>query len=142
MKLFIVLIAGVLFGFGLWLSGMINPTVVLGFLDVFGQWNPALIFVMVGALAVTTIGFRWIKQVEKPLFESKFHISEMKAIDKKLILGSITFGIGWGLSGYCPGPAIAGLAFLQHETILFVFSMFLGFKASQLLNHIMSKSKG
>lgn len=134
MKSFLVLVAGVLFGIGLSLSQMINPTVVIGFLDITGNWNPALMFVMVGALLVTTVGFRLVLKKSKPLFDSQFHIPSKKQIDKQLIVGAAIFGVGWGLSGYCPGPAVAGLALGQIETLYFVIAMIVGIKCARLLS--------
>lgn len=131
MKYFLVLIAGILFGCGLALSSMIDPTVVLAFLDVAGQWNPALMFVMVGALAVTTLGFKWVLNRKAPVYDREFHLPQSNNIDSSLISGAVLFGIGWGLIGYCPGPAIAGLALLQPETFYFVLAMFVGLKCSQ-----------
>ena len=133
MKNIYILISGLLFGLGLSLSEMINPTVVLNFLDIFGQWDPALIFVMGGALLVTTFGFRWLLAKDKPLFSDSFHLPINKYVDKQLMLGAMIFGIGWGLAGYCPGPAIAGLILGQAETIWFVIAMLVGMKLSQLI---------
>ncbi len=125
--------SGVLFGLGLSMSGMVNPTIVLGFLDVAGEWNPALMFVMVGALLVTTIGYRLVINRQKPIFDDEFHLPLNKQVDIRLISGAAMFGIGWGMSGYCPGPAISGLVFFQQETLLFVFCMFVGFQLSHML---------
>jgi len=133
MKLLMVLISGLLFGLGLSLSQMINPTVVLNFLDVFGAWNPALMFVMVGALLVTTIGFHWLLKRKQPIFDSQFHLPIAKHLDGNLIIGAALFGMGWGLAGYCPGPAIAGLVLGQLETVYFVIAMFVGIKISQMI---------
>jgi len=133
MKLFLVLCSGILFGLGLSISEMVNPTVVLNFLDVFGQWDPSLIFVMGGALITVSAGFHWIFKRQSPLFSEKFHLPKVKDIDSNLIIGAAIFGIGWGLAGYCPGPVIAGLAYAQLEGVLFCFAMFLGFKISQLV---------
>ncbi|GHF77264.1 YeeE/YedE family protein [Thalassotalea marina] len=133
MKYLLVLIAGILFGLGLSLSQMINPTVVIGFLDITGDWNPALMFVMVGALLVTTIGFRFVLKKDKPWFDSQFHLPIKQHLDKSLIIGAVIFGIGWGLAGYCPGPAVAGLALGQLETLYFVIAMILGIKCAQLI---------
>ena len=125
--------SGVMFGLGLSMSGMINPTIVLGFLDVAGEWNPALMFVMVGALLMTTIGYRLVFSRQKPMFDDAFHVPTNKQVDIRLISGAAMFGIGWGMSGYCPGPAISGLVFFQQETLLFVFCMFVGFQLSHML---------
>lgn len=133
MKQLLVLTAGILFGLGLSLSQMINPTVVIGFLDITGSWNPALMFVMVGALLVTTIGFRLVLKRGKPIFDSQFHLPVKKHIDKPLVIGAVIFGVGWGLAGYCPGPAVAGLALGQLETLYFVIAMIVGIKCAQLV---------
>jgi uncharacterized membrane protein YedE/YeeE len=133
MKNFLVLISGLLFGFGLSLSQMINPTVVLNFLDVFGTWDASLMFVMIGALAVTTITFHFLLKKEKPLCEIDFHLPNKKHLDKSLLIGAMLFGIGWGLAGYCPGPAIAGIILGQIETFWFVGAMVVGMKLSQVV---------
>ena len=104
MNKIVSLICGVIFGIGLVVSEMINPEKVLGFLNIFREWDPSLAFVMVGALLVVTPVFHLFKNKEKPLLYSNFSISKNKDIDKKLILGSIIFGAGWGLVGLCPGP--------------------------------------
>lgn len=130
MKLFLVLSAGILFGLGLSVSEMVNPTVVLNFLDVFGQWDPSLMFVMGGALITVGIGFSWLFKRKAPLFSDKFHLPTGKDIDGKLLIGSAIFGIGWGLAGYCPGPVLAGLAYVQIEPVIFCLAMFVGFKLS------------
>lgn len=123
MILLAALFAGILFGIGLVVSQMADPTVVLGFLDLFGNWDPRLIFVMASAIPVTFIGYAIILKKKTPLFEQHFSLPVTKNIDKKLVIGSIIFGIGWGLSGYCPGPAIVGLSINPSETIVFVISM-------------------
>lgn len=133
MKLLLVLCSGILFGLGLSVSDMVNPTVVLAFLDVFGQWDPALIFVMGGALITVGLGFKLIFRRQRPLFSDKFHLPKGKGIDANLVIGSAIFGIGWGIAGYCPGPVLAGLAYAQFEPILFCLAMLVGFKLSQIL---------
>ncbi len=104
------LLAGLMFGFGLALSGMTNPLKVLNFLDFFGTWDASLLFVLGGAVGVTVISFRFVLRREKPLFAEHFFITREIKIDRPLLIGSALFGIGWGISGYCPGPAIALLA--------------------------------
>ncbi len=121
------LFAGFIFGIGLALSQMINPDKVLNFLDVFGNWDPSLAFVMIGALAISFIAFHFIPQRTAPLFEEKFSLPTRKDLDKPLIIGAILFGIGWGIAGYCPGPAIANLALASQDTLIFVISMIAGF---------------
>lgn len=121
------LISGIIFGVGLVISEMINPEKVLAFLDLFGNWDPSLAFVMIGALIVSSPLFHIIKNRRKPLFAKKFDYSNNKNINKKLIFGSALFGIGWGLGGLCPGPAISSIALLNFQSIIFVVSMFVGF---------------
>ena len=118
--------AGSLFGIGLWVSGMANPKKVLGFLDVTGDWDASLLLVMGGAVAVTLLAFRVVLKRSSPLFEKKFHLPEKKDIDFPLIAGSAIFGIGWGIAGYCPGPALTSLATLSAESIVFVIAMIVG----------------
>ncbi|MBK8908902.1 MAG: YeeE/YedE family protein [Rhodospirillales bacterium] len=117
------LIAGILFGAGLAISQMINPAKVLAFLDVAGDWDPSLAFVMLGAVAVTATGYGLVFRRRRPLFDSGFHVPTRRDIDAKLIFGAAVFGAGWGLAGYCPGPALAGLAGGAAETIVFVAFM-------------------
>ena len=127
MNKLVALFCGTIFGIGLVISQMINPAKVLGFLNVFGEWDPSLAFVMIGALIVSSPLFHLFKNKEKPVFFTSFSISENKEIDKRLIIGSILFGAGWGLIGLCPGPAISSIALLNTSSVTFVFSMFIGF---------------
>jgi uncharacterized protein len=124
--LFSALGAGFLFGIGLWVSGMANPKKVLGFLDITGDWDASLMLVMGGAVAVTVIAFRLILKRKKPLIEEKFNVPTLKDIDIQLVAGSAIFGIGWGIAGYCPGPAITSLSTLSTESIVFVIAMVAG----------------
>jgi uncharacterized protein len=121
-----VFISGLLFGAGLAISGMVNPMKVLNFLDIAGSWDASLIFVMGAGLVVTTIGYRTIFKRPEPLFERDFKLPLSKAIDAKLIVGSGLFGLGWGMSGLCPGPAISGLVFGRSESLMFVGAMAVG----------------
>ena len=125
----IALLCGIIFGIGLSLSHMINPIKVLNFLDITGNWDPSLIFVMIGALAVAFVSFKWILKRPAPLLAESFHISRKSSVDKPLILGAAIFGIGWGMSGYCPGPAVAGLGLLSFESVTLVVAIYLGFFA-------------
>ena len=120
------IIAGGLFGFGLVLSGMTDPERVIGFLDIFGAFNPSLAFVLGGALLVTMSSFRFIRRTPKPLWAARFEIPQTRSIDGSLIAGAVLFGVGWGLAGYCPGPAVAGLAVGNAETLWFMGSMLAG----------------
>ena len=127
MNKLISLISGTIFGIGLVVSQMINPEKVLGFLDLFGSWDPSLAFVMIGALIVSSPLFHLIKNKDKPVFSEKFNYSNNKEINNKLVIGSALFGAGWGLGGLCPGPAISSIALLNINSIIFVVAMFIGF---------------
>ncbi len=120
------LLAGVLFGLGLAVSGMVNPAKVLGFLDLAGAWDPTLAFVMAGALVTTMIGYRLVLRRPGPVLGGSFPAPATSAIDRPLILGALIFGVGWGLVGFCPGPAIASLAYLDPGSFLFVAAMVVG----------------
>ena len=134
MSKLVSLFCGIIFGIGLVISQMINPAKVLGFLNLFGEWDPSLAFVMIGALIVSSPLFHLLKNKEKPIFSTSFSISENKEIDKRLIIGSILFGAGWGLIGLCPGPAISSIALLNISSVTFVFSMFIGFYIASKIN--------
>ncbi|WP_262965728.1 DUF6691 family protein [Methylobacter psychrophilus] len=123
----IALLCGILFGIGLSLAQMINPNKIINFLDITGNWDPSLIFVMVGALAVAFISFRWILKRPAPLLAESFHLSKKLSVDKSLVFGTVIFGIGWGMSGYCPGPAVTGLGLLSLEPVILVVTIYLGF---------------
>lgn len=131
MNLITALLSGFIFGAGLAVSGMTDTANVLGFLDLFGNWDPSLAFVMGGALLLTITGFYVILKKERPLLDSQFYLPDTTKIDKKLIVGAIFFGIGWGLYGYCPGPAVASIAYLEPETAIFLVSMILGMAAAR-----------
>ena len=130
MNYLIAVIAGTLFGSGLLLSGMMDPSKVIGFLDVFGNWDPSLIFVMGSALVVTIPTFYLVLKRNKPVLTERFNLPLKHTIDKPLILGAIIFGVGWGLVGYCPGPAISSLAGGSTTSIIFVLSMVAGMFAA------------
>ena len=126
MSMLFSLIAGILFGIGMIVSGMANPAKVLNFLDLTGNWDPSLAFVMAGAIAVAMPGFRMVSTRTKPLYATEFQLPTRKHLDGRLIGGSVIFGIGWGLVGYCPGPALTGLSMLGAPTVLFVAAMLIG----------------
>ena len=134
MNKLISLISGIIFGIGLVISEMVNPAKVLGFLDLFGNWDPSLAFVMIGALVISSPLFHVIKKREKPIFDAQFNYSNNKEINNKLIIGSALFGAGWGLGGLCPGPAISSIALLNTNSITFVFAMFIGFYILKFFN--------
>jgi uncharacterized membrane protein YedE/YeeE len=119
-------VAGVIFGAGLALSDMVNPARVLGFLDIAGTWDPTLALVMGGAVVASAIGFAFSRRLRAPLFGKSFFIPENRRLDSQLIGGAALFGIGWGLVGFCPGPAIAGLIYGMWQPWLFVAAMTAG----------------
>lgn len=120
-------LAGLVFGVGLALSQMANPAKVLAFLDLAGRWDPSLALVMGGALAVTAPAFAWTRRsTERPLFAERFQIPERGRVDGRLLAGSSLFGVGWGLGGFCPGPALAALAAGEPRVWLFVAAMLAG----------------
>jgi hypothetical protein len=123
---FTSLAIGIVFGAGLTVSEMINPARVIGFLDATGRWDPTLVFVMAGALAVTLPLFPFILRRPSPLLDGKFYLPEKSQIDRRLIFGAVIFGAGWGLAGFCPGPALAGLASGNPNVFLFVAAMVAG----------------
>ncbi len=127
------LLSGIIFGLGLTISGMVNPQKVLGFLNIFGDWDPSLMFVMVGAIIIFSPLHFTFKRKSRPFFDQSFIIPSKKDIDKSLILGAILFGIGWGLVGLCPGPAISAISFLNINVYIFVLFMFIGFYLGNLL---------
>ena len=122
----LTLLAGALFGAGLALGGMTDPAKVLGFLDVFGAWNPSLLFVMGGAVGVHFFAYRLIRGRSTPLFAERFVLPDRQNVDRKLVLGAAVFGVGWGLAGYCPGPSLVALPKAAPSVLLFVGSMIVG----------------
>jgi uncharacterized membrane protein YedE/YeeE len=126
MQLAAAVVTGIIFGFGLSISEMVNPARVIGFLDIAGRWDPTLAFVMGGALAITFPAFIFITRRGRPLLGGKFILPTKREMDRPLILGAAVFGIGWGLGGFCPGPALAALASGSSSVILFVLAMIAG----------------
>ncbi len=127
-------VSALLFGLGLGISGMTLPHKVIGFLDVTGNWDPSLAFVMVGAIAVHSISFRLITKRESPILTTAFHIPTKRAIDSKLIIGSLIFGAGWGLGGFCPGPAIVASVSGAPSVLTFLAFMVAGVYAHKFFN--------
>ena len=140
-KLIVALISGIIFGFGLSLSQMINPNKVQDFLDITELWDPSLAFVMIGALTSTLISFRWVLKRPHPIFENAFHITHKTAIDKPLVAGALVFGVGWGMSGYCPGPAVASLGLGNPEALIMVCSIYLGFFTQRYIAQKLTRHK-
>jgi len=137
MKNIYALFAGLIFGLGLLVSGMANPEKVIGFLNIFGRWDPSLAFVMGGAIFVGVFSFRYIVKLEKTLLGGILHLSNEKSINKRLIFGSLIFGLGWGVAGFCPGPALVSVGMGSLEGVLFVIAMLAGmltFKLAQKNN--------
>lgn len=126
-------IAGALFGLGLAVSGMTNPDKVLNFLDLSGQWDPSLALVMGGALAITVPGFAWIRRRHVSLSGDALPGPPSSTIDRRLLIGSALFGIGWGIAGYCPGPALANLAHGTLEALVFVVAVVAGSQLARRL---------
>jgi uncharacterized protein len=131
---FAALLAGIPFGVGLAMSGMVDPRRVLGFLDVFGAFDPSLLFVLGGAVATTMLLFRFVLRRGNPMLTESFHLSTLKQVDRRLLGGAALFGIGWGIAGYCPGPALAGLSIASSEALWFVPSMLVGMFMHRLIN--------
>lgn len=119
-------IAGLLFGIGLLLAGMANPAKVLGFLDLAGVWDPSLAFVMVGAIAVASVPFSWASKQSKSLLGAPMQLPVKRELDVRLIAGSLLFGIGWGIAGICPGPAVVLLLTAHWQAFVFVLAMLFG----------------
>ncbi len=128
--LFVAVLSGALFGAGLYISQMVDPLKVLRFLDfgaiAGGNWDPSLAFVIVAAIGIMFIGVKIADKRQKPFFNGQFHLPEFKKIDKPLIIGSVLFGIGWGMSGICPGPAISLIAFMPENILIFLATLFAG----------------
>ena len=125
-------LCGLLFGTGLMISGMTQPAKVLGFLDIFGRWDPTLAFVMAGALAISSAGYTLARRQGRPVLAAEHLWPKRTDIDRPLIVGSVLFGIGWGLAGLCPGPALENLASLSPRVIVFVVAMIAGMSAQDL----------
>lgn len=138
MKIASYFVAGLLFGLGLVISGLANPAKVLNFLDVAGTWDPSLAFVMIGAIATTAIGYKLVTNTPAPLFADRFYLPTATELDTRLIAGAALFGIGWGLAGYCPGPALTALPLGEHATILFVVAMIAGMYGARTINQTLA----
>lgn len=128
-------LVGLLFGVGLIVSGMTNPAKVIGFLDLAGAWDPSLAFVMVGAIAVGLVGYRFSARRTKSFLGGALHIPTARQLDRRLVLGGLTFGVGWGIAGFCPGPALVGLGAFEPKAAIFVAAMLAGMGIHALLEH-------
>lgn len=140
MRIFSALIIGMIFGLGIAISGMANPAKVLNFFDFAGTWDPSLIFVMGGALVTTAIGYRLVFATRgRPLFDTDFALPVNRVVDRRLVLGSATFGLGWGISGFCPGGAIPALGLGYGDAVLFVGAMIAGIILARTTNTMFLK---
>lgn len=119
-------LAGLVFGIGLLLAGMANPAKVLGFLDLAGAWDPSLALVMGGAIGIAFLPFTWARKQQRSLLDAPMQLPQKRELDRRLIVGSLLFGIGWGIAGICPGPAVALLLSGHWQILLFVLSMLTG----------------
>lgn len=131
----LALSSGIIFGLGLTLSSMTNPAKVIGFLDIFGTWDPSLGFVMAGAILVTAPLLYFFNNNSHLILTSQIDWPKKNNIDRSLVIGSLLFGIGWGMVGFCPGPAISSIALLKPLSLLFVGSMILGFYLSKIIKN-------
>lgn len=132
-KIISALIAGLIFGLGLVISGMSNPAKVLNFLDLAGTFDPSLLFVMGGAIIVVFTGYKLVLKRKTPIFDNAFHIPTRKDIDKNLIIGSAIFGIGWGIGGFCPGPSLTSVLLGSEGIIYFFPSLIVGLIITKII---------
>lgn len=130
----VALLVGFIFAIGLGVAGMTQPAKVVGFLDIFGSWDPSLMFVMAGAIAVHFITYKLIRKRTKPVFDIKWHVPTSKEVTPTLMVGAFLFGIGWGLGGLCPGPAITALASFEVRPFIFILSMIIGMYLYRLVD--------
>ena len=133
MRLLSAFAIGLIFGLGITVSGMINPAKVLNFFDIAGTWDPSLAFVMAGALAVAIPGYRLVLGRPAPVMERRFQLPETRAVDRRLVLGSIVFGLGWGIAGFCPGGALPALGTGARDVYIFTAALVVGLLAARWL---------
>jgi uncharacterized membrane protein YedE/YeeE len=141
MPIIFSILAGVIFGAGLMLSDMVNPARVLNFLDVAGVWDPTLIFVMAGGVAVTMLGYRFVFRRKSPISADKFNLPTQQQIDLPLVGGAALFGIGWGLAGICPGPALTDVTTLEPKIFLYLAALVVGMAAARVFQGRLSAMK-
>lgn len=138
-KTLMALLAGILFGLGISMSGMSNPAKVVNFFDIFGTWDPSLVFVMGGAVVVAFVGYRLVFRMPKPLMESTFHVPTNRMIDRKLLAGSAIFGIGWGIAGFCPGGALPVIGTFNADVLIFMSALLVGVLATTTVSAQLAK---
>lgn len=136
MQIVMALMAGLIFGIGLIVSGMTNPAKVIGFLDLAGSWDPSLAFVMGGAILVGVVAFGFARRRDLSLLGATMRLPTATHIDRRLVMGSLAFGAGWGLAGYCPGPALASLAFGGVKPMIFTLAMLAGMALFEVLDRV------
>ncbi len=133
METLLAFFCGLIFAIGLGISGMTQPAKVTGFLDFTGHWDPSLAFVMAGAVALYALGYRFVMRWQKPIVTSQFDLPKARPVDSKLLIGAALFGAGWGLAGYCPGPALVSLATFDSRPVIFVAAMLIGMALHRIL---------
>jgi uncharacterized protein len=140
MAIFLSLLAGLVFGIGLIVSGMANPAKVLGFLDIAGHWDPSLAFVMAGAIAVGSVAFALARKRTVSLLGLQMRLPAATHIDGRLLVGGALFGIGWGIAGFCPGPALVALGMGEAKAVVFVAAMLVGMGLFEVLERMRRRS--
>lgn len=141
MRFVAIYLTGLVFGIGITISGMANPAKVLNFFDFFGTWDPSLAFVMGGALITTAIGYRVVFRRPAPVFEQGFVVPTSRIIDRRLVVGSAVFGIGWGIAGFCPGGAIPALGTGRPEVLIFFGALVVGILGARTMMRFTDKTK-
>ena len=141
MRTLLAFVAGLVFGLGLLLSGMADPAKVLGFLDLAGAWNPSLAFVMVGAIAVGALAFALARRRTKALLGDAMQWPTATVIDRRLLVGALLFGAGWGLAGFCPGPALVALGLGESKAVVFVAAMIAGMGLFELVERARARAR-
>ena len=136
MQILVAAFVGLVFGFGLIISGMADPSKVLNFLDLTGRWDPSLAFVMGGAILVGLVAFRFAARRTKSLLGDTMRLPTAKQIDRRLVLGGLAFGVGWGLAGFCPGPALVSLASGQGKAVVFTVALVAGMGVFEMVEHL------
>lgn len=136
------LLAGIVFGVGLAVAQMTNPRKVLAFLDVAGAWDASLLFVLGSAVLVAAVGFHLVTRRATPVFDDRFHLPTLTAIDRPLLIGAAVFGVGWGIAGYCPGPAIASIGFANPEVLWLVPALLVGIGVQRWLHRGATEEAG
>lgn len=138
---FVALIVGLLFSLGLGIAGMTQPEKVIGFLDVAETWDPSLLFVMIGAVGFHFVTYHLIRKRNSPLFSTVWHVPTKRDLTPTLVIGSFIFGVGWGIAGYCPGPAITALASFETQPVIFILGLLIGMISFKFLDRKLQLTK-